>query len=67
MSKRPSVVITNPSASRLPRKRGAFNPRPAGPEPIRPKLPPKHTQMAPGPTVLYTTPKESAESLRGKS
>jgi hypothetical protein len=64
---RRTVTVTNPSATRLPRKLGTSVMSPATPEPIRPRTIPKHRQMKAAPSVVYTSAKASRESLRGGS
>ena len=54
----PGSVVTNPSATRLPRQLGTFDPAVAPVEPIRPKQIPKSRQRPKsGPNVVVTNPR----------
>jgi hypothetical protein len=55
-ARRPSVVITNKSASRLPGGLGTARTTPSPPPPIEPKTIAKSRQVTPGPRVQITNP-----------
>lgn len=54
---KPTVIVTNPRASRLPRQLGTFSPSPPPLAPITPKQLPASRQLSPGPRVVVTNPR----------
>lgn len=52
------LIVTNPAATRLPRKRGQSAERPKAPEPVRPVQIPKHEQLKPSSRVQITNPRK---------